>query len=209
MQASAANDELILEGIIVTVDALGNPNIAPMGPRVDRQVSRLTLRPFKTAQTFGNVQATGVAVFHVTDDCLLVAQAAIGRLSIAPPLIEVAGFRCPRLADTCRWFALEVIALDDADERAAIQCRIVASGEERPFFGFNRAKHAVVEAAILATRIGILNDDEIRNEMQRLDAMIVKTAGLQERAAFELLQEFIAAKTRSVAMKIKNSETEN
>jgi hypothetical protein len=184
-------DELILEGIVVSLDAAGQPNIAPMGPRVDRQISRLVLRPFATAQTFRNLQATRRGVFHVIDDVELLAQAAIGQLESLPTLVSVAGFSCPRLRDCCRWFALEVESLDDAAERATIDCRVIARGEVHPFIGFNRAKHAVVEAAILATRIGILRSDEIRHELKRLAVAVQKTAGRQERRAFELLRAFI------------------
>jgi hypothetical protein len=188
------NDDLILEGIIVTIDSAGQPNIAPMGPRVDRNISRLLLRPYKTARTYDNLKATRVGVFHVTDDCLLLARAAIGQLPDTP-LSPIPGLACPRLADCCRWFTFEVTSLDDASERTQIECRITQRGEERPFFGFNRAKHAVVEAAILATRLGILSDNEIHDQMQRLEVLLQKTAGHQERAAFTILQSYIAERS--------------
>jgi uncharacterized protein len=188
---SQDSDELILEGIVVTQDAAGRTNIAPMGPRVDRAISRLVLRPFQTSQTYRNLKATGCGVFHVTDDVELLARAAIGQLDPPPPLVALKGFPCPRLADCCRWFAFQVQSLDDAAERTTINCRVGATGEVRSFFGFNRAKHAVVEAAILATRIGILPDDEIRREMERLAVLVGKTAGAQERRAFELLRAHV------------------
>ena len=110
---STAADELILEGIVVTLDERGMPNVAPMGPRVDRDISRLLLRPFQTSQTYRNLKATACGVFHVTDDVALIARAAIGRLDPLPALVPVAGFSCPRLADACRWFAFRVQSLDD------------------------------------------------------------------------------------------------
>ena len=186
-------DELILEGIAVTLDAAGSPNVAPMGPRVDRDISRLVLRPFQTSQTYRNLKATGCGVFHVTDDVELLAQAAVGQIEPLPDLVPVAGLACPRLADACRWFAFRVETLDDSAERVTIDCRVISRGELRPFLGFNRAKHAVVEAAILATRVGIIPDEEIRREMERLSVIVGKTAGLQERAAFEFLREYIAS----------------
>jgi hypothetical protein len=186
-----ADDKLILEGVVVSLDVAGRPNIAPMGPRVDRQITRLLLRPFATAQTYRNLQATHCGVFHVIDDVELLAQAAIGQLDPPPSLVPISGFACPRLSDCCRWFAFEVELLDDRAERTAIDCRVVARGDLRPFLGFNRAKHAVVEAAILATRIGILSSDEIRREVNRLAIPVQKTAGQQERRAFDFLRAFI------------------
>lgn len=190
MSLSDSADELILEGVIVTVDSSGEPNMAPMGPRVTRDLSCLALRPFQTSQTFQNLKASGVGVFHITDDVLLLARAALGKTTNAT-LVPIADFACPRLADTCRWLALRARAIDDSSERAHVECDIVASGEVRPFLGFNRAKHAVLEAAILATRIGILPDAEIQEHLQRLAAPVQKTAGQQETAAFDLIRRYI------------------
>lgn len=191
MESESGRDELIVEGIVVTVDADGTPNIAPMGPRVDRAISRLVLKPFQTATTYRNLKTTGCGVFHVTDDVLLIAQAAIGTIAQPPELTPLLSFDCPRLADTCRWWAFRAASIDDTAERTTIDCEIVQAGEVRPFFGFNRAKHAVLEAAIWATRIGIVPAEEIRREVDRLSLTVEKTAGEQEQAAFALLRDFL------------------
>jgi hypothetical protein len=187
----ATADELILEGIVVTQDGAGRPNVAPMGPRVDRDITRLSLRPFQTSQTYQNLKALGRGVFHVIDDVGLLAQAAIGQLEPLPALAPIPGFACPRLASCCRWFSFSVAALDDSAERTTIDCRVIGRGDVRPFFGFNRAKHAVLEAAIHATRIGIVPAETIRSDLARLAVIVQKTAGQQERQAFDLLSEYI------------------
>ena len=191
------SDELILEGIVVTLGEGGTPNIAPMGPRVDRDISRLILRPVQTSQTYRNLKATSCGVFHVTDDVELLARAAISKLEPPPSLAGIAGFPCPRLADACRWFAFRVQSLDDAAQRTTIECNVVARGELRPFLGFNRAKHAVLEAAILATRIDILPAEGILSELSRLAVPVQKTAGNQERQAFDLLDAYIHSRLNS------------
>jgi hypothetical protein len=185
-------DELILEGIVVSRDEHGVVNIAPMGPRVDRELNHFVLRPFQTAKTFRNLKSTARCTFQVTDDVLLLARAAVGLVDPPPQLTAIGGFECPRLADTCRWFALEVESIEELDERSSIRCSVVSHGNVRPFWGFNRAKHAVLEAAILATRVGILPADDIRREMERLSIPVQKTAGHQELEAFDLLHDYIA-----------------
>jgi hypothetical protein len=137
----------------------------------------------------------GRGVFHVTDDVELVARAAIGQLEPLPRLVAECDGRCQRLADCCRWAAIEVVSCNDSAERAAIDCRVITGGEIRPFFGFNRAKHAVIEAAILATRVGILPGAEIQNQLGRLMPLVEKTGGRQERRAFQLLTEYISRET--------------
>ena len=97
------------------------------------------------------------------------------------------------LADACRWFAFRVESLDDRDDRTRIVACVIDRGTLREFLGFNRAKHAVVEAAILATRIGILDADHIRGEFDRLAVLVDKTGGHQERRAFAFLQNHLVS----------------
>jgi hypothetical protein len=68
---------------------------------------------------------------------------------------------------------------------------VVHSGRFRDFFGFNRAKHAVVEAAILASRIHILPASEISAEFRRLGVLVDKTGGPQEHEAFKFLLQYV------------------
>ena len=61
----------------------------------------------------------------------------------------------------------------------------------REFIGFNRARHAVLEAAILATRTHLIAADEIRREFARLQVIVDKTAGPRELEAMALLTEYV------------------
>lgn len=182
---------MILEGIVTSLAAAGELNVAPMGPIVDETMSRLVLRPFRTSRTFQNLKARPCGVFHVTDDVLLLSQAAIGQLPQIPehfPAEKVAG---AVLAGACRWYEFEVERCDESQERSRIEARVVHCGRLRDFFGFNRAKHAVLEAAILATRIHLLPAREIAGEFDRLRAVVDKTAGPHEHEAFELLESYV------------------
>jgi uncharacterized protein len=67
----------------------------------------------------------------------------------------------------------------------------VYHGVNREFLGFNRARHAVLEAAILATRTRFLPPDEILGEYGRLAVIVEKTAGPNEHAAFDLLRDYV------------------
>lgn len=190
-------DTLIVEGLVTSLNGDGSVNLSPMGPRTDRDFSHLVLRPFQTSQTYQNLKRHGEGVFHVTDDVELIARAAIGRLDVLPPLVASTSVHGYIVADACRWFAFRVCELDDRAERTTIVCDVVDRGTIRNSLGFNRAKHAVIEAAILATRIGILPAEQIRAEVERLASPVEKTAGEAERRAFALLTEYISAKLNS------------
>lgn len=182
---------MILEGIVTTSDEQGGPHLAPMGPIVDREITRLTLRPFQTSTTYAHLKRTGVGVLHVTDDVELIARAAIGRLAVLPAMQRLESLPGWIVENACRWFAFRVVTLDDSRERTEIVCEVVESGRQRDFFGFNRAKHAVLEAAILATRTAILPGEEIRSEFARLAVIVGKTSGDQEQRAFALLEDYV------------------
>ncbi|HJN11427.1 MAG: DUF447 family protein [Pirellulaceae bacterium] len=182
---------MILEGIVTTLSAQGTPNISTMGPDVDDQLDRFSLKPYRSSLTYQNLKRNGQGVLHVTDDVELLARAAVKRLDPLPPLQPATEIDGVVLSDACRWYAFRVTELDDSRERTRIECEVVDRGRLRDFFGFNRAKHAVVEAAILATRTQFLPVAEIRIEFDRLGMIVEKTAGDQERRAFNFLREFI------------------
>ena len=150
---------VILEGIVTTLNHDATLNIAPMGPRVDpaTNLARFELRPYRSSTTYQNLKARGEGVFHVTDDVLLLAQTAIGVAASPTPATRPADVVAGRiLLDACRYYEFRVVELDDRDERATIVAETAAPGRLRDFFGFNRARHAVLEAAILATRTEFL-----------------------------------------------------
>ena len=182
---------MILEGIVTTLNADRSTNISPMGPVVDRAITHLCLRPYQSSTTLENLRRDGAGVFHVTDDVELLAKAAIGALQPPPPLTPATAVQGQILVDACRWYAFRVVQLDDAAPRARVECQIVDRGRIRDFFGFNRAKHAVVEAAILATRVHLLPRDEILQQLQQWSVLVEKTAGDQERRAFEFLRDYV------------------
>lgn len=182
---------MILEGLVTTLNADGGVNLAPMGPIVDEGMRRLVLRPYQTSRTFANLKRTGQGVFHVTDDVEMLAHAAVGQVEPPPRLIPAAvegmPFEGKIIADACRWYAFRVVSLDDRQERTHIEAEVIASGVLREFFGFNRGKHAVLEAAILATRTAFLPAEEIRADLRRLRPLVEKTGGPAEHRAWEFL----------------------
>ena len=194
---------MILEGIVTTVSPQDVLNVAPMGPEVDPALNmeKFILRPYRTSTTYANLKASGEGVFHVTDDVLLLARTAIGAAVEPPPATRsadvVAGVI---LLDACRYYEFHVVDLEDCQERTQIVVETVGRGRHRDFFGFNRAKHAVVEAAILATRTAFLPIENLFLEFGRLEVLVQKTGGPSEKAAFQLLFEHLrkAAAERGV-----------
>jgi hypothetical protein len=181
----------ILEGIVTTLNEDGTVNVSPMGPRVDGAMERFELLPFQSSTTYRNLKRHGEGVFHVTDDVEMLARAAVDQLEPLPATFPAQAINGEILCDACRWYAFRVLQLDDAESRALFLCKVVDRGRLRDFFGFNRAKHAVIEAAILATRIKLLPSEEIFEAFERLKPIVSKTGAEHEVRAFALLENFV------------------
>jgi hypothetical protein len=187
---------MILEGVVTTLAENETAHIAPMGPLLevtpgDVDWRHFVLRPFKTAQTYSNLVSHPEGVLHVTDDVLLLARAAVGARDPVPPVEPAARVRGWRLRDCCRWYEFRISARDDRAERARLEADVVHVGWVRDFFGLNRAMHAVVEAAILATRLALLPREEVEASYRKLAVLVDKTGGPRERAAFTFLEEYV------------------
>ena len=59
------------------------------------------------------------------------------------------------------------------------------------YYGFNRAKSAVIELCILASRLGIIEEKKIKEEIKYLKIAIEKTAGENELEAWSWLLGYI------------------
>jgi uncharacterized protein len=178
---------VIVETIVTSKDASGVINFAPMG--VEWGDDLIVLKPFLETSTFKNVSATRTAVINLTDDAMLFAQSAISSPQFPwVPATVVSGVV---LEAACSWRELEVLTIDATPPRSRIEAAVAHRGVKREFIGFNRAKHAVLEAAILATRTHLLPADQIREEYARLQVLVDKTAGPREREAMKLLTEYV------------------
>jgi hypothetical protein len=178
---------MILETIVTTVAADGTVNCAPMGVEWGEDV--IILKPFIETATYRNVVATGAAVVNLIDDVRVFAQAAIANPQYpTEPAVVVRG---AVLADCCSWREVGLRSVDSTPPRSRIEGAVVHHGVRREFIGFNRARHAVLEAAIYATRLHLLPRSFVESELQRLQVIVDKTAGDQEREAMALLTNHV------------------
>ena len=180
---------MIVESIVTTIADDGTVNCAPMG--VEWGENAIVLKPFLETATYRNVLATRTAVVNLTDDVRVFARAAIANPQY--PTTPATVVRGVVLTDCCSWRELEVRTLDSTPPRSRIETTVVHHGTRREFVGFNRARHAVLEAAIYATRLHLVPRAFIDGEIARLQVIVDKTAGPHEREAMSLLTEYIRA----------------
>ena len=178
---------VIVETIVTTVAEDGAVNCAPMGVEWGEDV--IVLKPFLETTTYRNVVATGAAVVNLIDDVRVFAHAAIANPQY--PTVPAVAVRGVVLADCCSWREVEVRSIDSTPPRSRIDMAVVHHGTRREFIGFNRARHAVLEAAIYATRLHLLPRAFVESELARLQVIVDKTAGAAEFEAMALLTEHV------------------
>lgn len=185
---------MILETIITTVDGEGRANFAPMG--VEWGEEEIVVKPYRETTTHRNLMATGEAVVNLVDDVLFFVRGALQSPSFPSGPARIV--RGVVLEAACSWRELRVREADTAEARARFVCDVVHREVRREFLGYNRARAAVLEATILATRTRLLPMDEIRAEYRRLQVIVDKTAGPAEREAMALLTDFVRAEAEAL-----------
>lgn len=185
---------MILETLVTTLDREGRPNFAPMG--VEWGEHEIVLKPYRETTTFRNLLEVPEAVVNLVDDVLYYVKSALGSPSFpAQPAVAVRGVV---LEAACSWRELRVRESDTSGPRARFSCDVVHRGVRCEFLGYNRARGAVLEATILATRTRLLPIDEILAEYRRLQVIVDKTAGPSEREAMSLLSDFVLSEAAAL-----------
>jgi hypothetical protein len=191
------NDQ-IFETVITTCSDAGVEHVAPMGVRYRGE--RVVLKPFRPSTTLDNALATRRAVLNLVDDVRVYAGCVTGRRGFATVDVQRNGEpRAVRLACALEHTLLRLEEADDDSERPTLVFERVREARHASWRGFNRAQAAVVEGAVLVSRLGLLPPEKIASEMRYLQIAIDKTAGDAEREAWGWLRDAVARHAQAVA----------
>jgi uncharacterized protein len=182
----------LIETVMTTRGRDGGVNCAAMGVRWG--TDEVVFWPFDGTRTLRNLQFRGEAVAHLTDDVLLFVQAALGRpLPVTRPAESIMGAVIEQCSAWRELVVTEITAAGDERTRSRVTARVVASGfGSQPPMGICRARHAAVEASIVASRLRWLGADGVAAELDRLQELVDKTAGPREREAMAFVRGYVA-----------------
>jgi uncharacterized protein len=183
---------MIRESIVITADRDGRAHIAPIG--LIAEADGWIIAPFRPSTTLDNLQAVPFATASHTDDVRVFAGCLTGRREW--PLVPSEEIPVPRLSGALAHAELAVTEVRDDPQRPRFRCRVVRTATHAPFPGFNRAKAAVIEAAILVSRLHMLPAERIARELNYLHSAIDKTGGPEEIEAWSWLMEKVHAHQR-------------
>ena len=186
----------IFETVVTTLSPAGVVHVAPMGVRyvgtaVGTAVGAdVVLMPFRPSTTLANIEATGCAVLNLLTDVRVFAGCVTGRRDW--PTVPVDGFAGVRLACALGHVALRLVEQNDDVQRPRLRLSRVHETTHAPFAGFNRAQAAVIEGAVLVSRLHMLPAEKVDSEFRYLQIAIDKTADAAELQAWGWLQEAVA-----------------
>ena len=176
-------DSKIHEVIITTLSENGKVHLAPMG--ISEVNDYFLIKPFKPSTTYGNLKRHRQAVINYTDDVRVFAGSLTGRRNW--PTLPCQQIEGEYLAQALAHTEVEIVSFNDAEPRATFKARVINDVNHASFRGFNRAQSAVIDAAILVSRLGILDEEKIQQEIDYLTIAINKTAGPRELEAWAWL----------------------
>lgn len=179
----------IVETIVTTTDAAGTAHIAPLGLIQDGD--GWIIAPFKPSRTLDNLEANPYAVASHTGDVRVFAGCVTGRRDW--PTVSADVVKGVRLRDTVSHWELAVERVTDDAQRPRFHCKVVHTASHSVWSGYNRAEAAVLELAVLTTRLSMLPPEKIDAELAYLEIAISKTAGPRELEAWGWLMERVTA----------------
>lgn len=178
---------MIFETLVTTRSAKGVVHLAPMGVRYEGD--EVVLMPFKPSRTLDNVLETGCAVLNLSTDVRIFAGCVTGRRDWPSRALE--GFAGHRLDSALAHVELELRRRADDPVRPVLHMARAREVVHAPFRGFNRAQAAVIEGAVLVSRLAMLPREKVDGEMRYLQIAIDKTAGANELEAWQWLCEAV------------------
>ena len=190
-------NEQIFETVVTTCSPSGAVHVAPMGVRyVD---DRVVLKPFRPSTTLDNILASGMAVLNLLTDVRVFAGCVTGRRAWPTLDVHLAGEpRAVRLAAALEHVVLRLDSQDDDSQRPTLRLARLRGERHGAYPGFNRAQAAVIEGAVLVSRLHLLPRAKIESEMAYLQIAIDKTAGPSEHEAWGWLLEAVAREAAAV-----------
>lgn len=180
---------MIFETIIISLDEAGVPHVTPFG--VKHEDDAIVISPFKPSKTLDNILLSKSATMNLTDDVRIFAGALTGRKAWGLlPTEKISGFR---LEDCLTHVELTLTEVREDAERPQLVMQKVKTEHHAGFEGFNRAQAAVIELAVLTSRLHFLPPEKIQSELKYLQIAIDKTAGERELEAWGWLTEKVNA----------------
>jgi hypothetical protein len=178
---------VIHETVVTSLNADGSAHIAPFGVR--EQDGLVLIAPFRPSTSLDNLLRSKTSVLNLTDDVRVFAGSLTDRHHW--PLRKATQVQGWVLQNALAHRELELVKVEEDEVRPRLFFKVVNEQNHAPFRGFNRAQAAVIELAVLVSRLHLLPAAKIEAEIEYLTIAIDKTAGEREQEAWGWLMEAV------------------
>jgi len=178
----------VRETIVTTKNEDNTIKVSPLGIYINND--ELRIKPFSPSASLDNILRNRSGVINYTDDVRIFASCVIKK-KINIEFIEAVKVDCAFLKNAISHTEFVIDKVIESDTRPTIICKPIHEETHNFFYGFNRAKSAVIELCILTSRLGIIDDKKIQREIEYLKIAINKTAGKNEIEAWNWLLDYI------------------
>ncbi len=178
---------MIQEVIVTTQNAEGATHIAPMGVHVVND--EFIILPFRPSTTLNNILQSESAVINYIGDVRVFAGCLTGKRDW--PLTAAEKIPGHYLSSALAHKEIKLVRVEDDETRPKLFCKAIHAVNHAPFQGYNRAQFAVLELAILVSRLNRLPLEKINAEIEYLSIGLHKTAGEKELEAWGWLMKLV------------------
>ena len=178
----------VRETIVTTKNIDGTTKVSPLGIYIDN--TKLKIRPFKPSASLDNILRNRSGVINYIDDVRIFA-ACITKTNINIEFELAKKIDCSRIKNAISHTEFIIDEIENDSDRPTIICKPINEEMHNFYYGLNRAKSSVIELCILASRLGIIENSKIKNEIKYLEIAIEKTAGEAEIEAWNCVLKYI------------------
>jgi len=178
---------MIIETVITTQTSADNINFAALG--VEFLGEKLVFFPYKDTVTAKNIQDSKKGVVNIVDRAKFIVFSALGDQKFNyKKTVELNSYF---LEECCHYYVFKVLSVEDLGEKYKVSAKIIADEFIREACSFNRANNLLLEAAVIASRIGISFDkNDLLAYLQKNKRIIFKTGDEESKEVFRFLLQY-------------------
>ncbi|ADQ14383.1 DUF447 domain-containing protein [Halanaerobium hydrogeniformans] len=178
---------MIIETVMTSLDSKNDLNFSAIG--VEFVKDKVIFYPYKNTTTAENILATKKGTVNIVDRSYYLILAALSEPEFAVDKTDLGNYY---LKDCCYYYEFKLSAISDLGKKYKLTANITAQKSRNDFIGLNRAENLLLEAAIIASRIGITKKTkELKNYLAENREIIFKTGDQKSKESYLFLKKYL------------------
>lgn len=177
---------MIIETVMTSLNTEDKLNFSAIGVQFIK--NNLLFYPYKNTITAENILTTKKGVVNIVDRSYYLVLAALSEVDFAVHQTDLGNYY---LENCCYYYEFELSKVSDLGEKYKITAKTAAKKSRNDFIGFNRADNLLLEAAVIASRIGITKKaQDLKKFLAENKEIIFKTGDHKSKKSYLFLKEY-------------------